>query len=111
MTTKLLLATILLATGGTVAVYHAPVLGQQGARHEQTLARAPSPRTKSAEKQTLRTDAHGDPLPPDALARIGTVRMRPGGSVRLLAFAPDGKTIVSAAGERAGNSISVWDVA
>jgi RNA polymerase sigma factor (sigma-70 family) len=79
---------------------------QQPAPREQTGSES-----KPAEKQGPRTDAHGDLLPPDAIARIGTVRMRPTGSVRLLAFSPDGKTIVSAAGERAGNSISVWDVA
>jgi WD40 repeat protein len=53
-------------------------------------------------------DAHGDPLPPDAVARLGTLRFRPGGHLSSLAFTPDGKQIVSF-GHWAG--VHVWDAA
>lgn len=45
-----------------------------------------------------RTDAFGDLLPADALRRIGTLRMRHGGSYGsgLIAFVKDGRTLVSA---------------
>lgn len=54
-----------------------------------------------------RTDLHGDPLPPFALARLGTVRWRHRGmSVATLAFSRDGRTVFAA-----GGGITALDVA
>ncbi len=52
-------------------------------------------------------DALGDPLPPEALARLGTARLQHATSVSSLAFL-DNKTLVSCGGDR---RISCWDVA
>jgi WD40 repeat protein len=58
-----------------------------------------------------RTDDHGDPLPPGAVARIGTVRLRhvtrDGSGAACVVFSPDGKTLVS--GGDVG--LRAWDVA
>jgi WD40 repeat protein len=52
-----------------------------------------------------RKDAHGDPLPPGAIARFGTIRWRVETGCPLLAFAPDGKTVVSAG----AGGVTVWE--
>jgi RNA polymerase sigma factor (sigma-70 family) len=49
-----------------------------------------------------------DPLPPGAVARLGSTRMRPGHVVGSLAFSPDGKRLVSG---NWGPGIHVWDAA
>lgn len=52
-------------------------------------------------------DRYGDPLPPGAVARLGTIRFRPGGDTTVLAFAKDGKTVASIG----SNGVRVWDAA
>jgi RNA polymerase sigma factor (sigma-70 family) len=53
-------------------------------------------------------DRHGDALPPGALLRLGTVRLRHAGPVMAVAFSPDGKTLHSCAVQ---DSIRMWNVA
>jgi RNA polymerase sigma factor (sigma-70 family) len=47
------------------------------------------------DRPAQRLDVNGDPLPDEALARLGTLRFRTGGFVSSLAFAPDARTIVA----------------
>ncbi|HWY86881.1 MAG TPA: hypothetical protein VNX28_09160 [Gemmataceae bacterium] len=51
-------------------------------------------------------DQYGDPLPPGAFARLGTVRWRHEAAIGFAAFLPDGKSVLSVSIDQA---IHVWE--
>jgi RNA polymerase sigma factor (sigma-70 family) len=68
--------------------------------------------SKPAEQRRTNTDLHGDPLPPGAVARLGTTRFRAGAGIYSIAFSPDGKTIASSSNEvTAQDVVRLWDAA
>ncbi|HKB02178.1 MAG TPA: WD40 repeat domain-containing protein [Gemmataceae bacterium] len=60
----------------------------------------------SARGQVVPTDAAGDPLPPGAVARIGTLRFLPRGFLHQVFFTSDGSTVIGRGGD---NVIDFWD--
>jgi WD40 repeat protein len=58
------------------------------------------------DEQQSRTDSFGDPLPPGAVARVGTLRLSHG-HVMSLVYAPDGRTIAACG----GGYIQLWNTA
>jgi RNA polymerase sigma factor (sigma-70 family) len=68
----------------------------------------PSPPAAQADdKPRPRVDRFDDPLPDGAVARIGTTRFRHGDFIQSLAFAAEGKRLLS----YGGDGIRVWDAA
>jgi WD40 repeat protein len=91
------------------------------------LALSPGPQTGAAGRPHAvpagrpRTDSSGDPLPPGALARLGTLRLWHEGGITALALSPDGKVLATAGfaadlfpDERdnaLGPQVRLWDAA
>src|SRR5262245_16220876 len=53
-------------------------------------------------------DAHGDPLPPGALLRLGTIRWRAEGTIALTAFLPQERALLTISQQYVAQ---VWDLA
>ncbi|HKB42046.1 MAG TPA: sigma-70 family RNA polymerase sigma factor, partial [Gemmataceae bacterium] len=94
--TALLLALVL--SGAALAWRSAPPRPLEPLR---AAADRPQGQVKAA------TDAQGDPLPPGAVGRLGTVRFRHASCVRAFALSPNGKIL--AAGEMSDHAITLWD--
>jgi WD40 repeat protein len=97
-----LLALAVVGVGARVAVRQ-PVGGG-----DQVAAANPAKGDPPANPPGAKADLHGDPLPPGAVARLGTVRWRHASRARVLAFAAGGKEIVTAGPD---GQVRVWDVA
>jgi WD40 repeat protein len=68
----------------------------------------PAPKgEKGAEKSAARTDLYGDPLPPGAIARLGTMRLRQEGGWFNTAFLDGGKILATAG----ASGLRFWDTA
>jgi RNA polymerase sigma factor (sigma-70 family) len=100
------LAILLTMAGAGGAIRLASVPSSEG---PAAAPPAKSTETTGAEKiEQARTDRHGDPLPPGAIARLGTIRFRHGYHVVSVAFSPDGKTVAAGG---AGRAVTLWDAA
>jgi WD40 repeat protein len=100
LASKLTLTTMSLVVVGALGygAFHVMEAGRPKDAPTQAKEMAPkSPQSPVAEKPQPRLDRFGDPLPPEAVRRFGTLRFRQAG-VRDLAFTPDGKQLVAGAG-------------
>src|SRR4051812_1727237 len=72
---------------------------------------APRPGLAAAEKAPgARLDRYGDPLPPGAVARLGSLRLVVAAgayAADAVTFSPDGKLLASGGGD---TPVSLWDV-
>jgi RNA polymerase sigma factor (sigma-70 family) len=89
--------------------------GSGWAAHRTFSAKAPEANEtaeKAGKQQAVaedrpRTDAFGDPLPPGAVARLGSVRFCHEDHLKQFALSPDGRTLAATAGK----SVAFWDIA
>ncbi len=104
--------TLLTALGFAAAVGHrlatpsAPSSPQEPAPKAQAAGGSRSTKTEIPKP---RVDLFGDPLPPGARYRLGTVHFRHGGNISQYAFSPDGKVL--AAGSDTFNTVCLFDAA
>jgi RNA polymerase sigma factor (sigma-70 family) len=102
---------VLLVAGLVLAGVGGLALPARVASQPEEAAQAPPPDAAPAERvadNPVRTDALGDPLPPGATARLGTLRFRNGHATISLAFSPDGKMLASGSLEA---GLRVWETA
>ena len=108
VTTKLKLGAMLILLLGCAVTAAGLAIPQAPAEKQpKNKAEAPAP-ARPAQNEQVRNDRYGDPLPPGAIARLGTVRLRHGRPVHSVVFSRDGKTAI--AGDSFG-FIIYWDVA
>src|SRR5205085_3234171 len=98
-----------LSVGAGVLARPAPITEhRQSASPEPSSFAASENRTAHGDAGSVRADFFGDPLPPHARARLGTIRLRHGSTINAVTFSPDGKTLAAAAQDQ---SLRLWDAA
>ncbi len=94
----LILASAMLGTGATMVLKAAPQTDPPGQVVSQSVP----------DKRPEKTERLDERLPKDAIARMGTTKLRHGGPVFFAAYTPDGKSLVTAGRDR---TVRLWDLA
>src|SRR5262249_36707544 len=66
-----------------------------------------APVADAVQGQPPAQDLYGDPLPPGAVARLGTVRLRHDGPIVFAAFLPGGRSVLTVSTD---GVVCVWDL-
>jgi hypothetical protein len=86
-------------------MYTRPPISSESARADES-GRAPATESpKAAVPKAAPVDRYGDPLPPHAVARFGTLRFRHEWTLFATAVSPDGRLLAGSG----GNSVQIWD--
>jgi WD40 repeat protein len=108
---SLLWCTVLIAQIGCTGHMSTAPSATQGAANSTRVRPAAksesppaAPTEEAAKPKEVRTDLYGDPLPPGALARLGTARFRHDSTAS--AYSPDGKVLASGGSD---NVICLFD--
>jgi RNA polymerase sigma factor (sigma-70 family) len=105
MSALLLAVSVSMAGAGLVARQAKPAQDSTDSQLGPSSLDVPGER---AAKPSERRDQDGEPLPAEAVARLGTTRFRHGGLIDCLEFTPDGKTLVSCG---PWNGLQLWETA
>src|SRR5262249_42210074 len=97
-------ARCLLVTAGLLGCWREPLARGQLQKEPTEPITAPV----STPPPAAPLDGHGDPLPDDAIRRIGTVQFRQGGPVHVVLLSQDGKVLVSGGEDE---KVCIWDPA
>jgi RNA polymerase sigma factor (sigma-70 family) len=105
---KLKLASIIVLAACTLAAGAGllPWLAAEPQATEESKEEPPS--ASASAKPQVRRDRAGDPLPAEAISRLGTIRLRHGGFIGSIAITPNGKSLISCG---INDSIRIWDAA
>ncbi|MGC8641819.1 MAG: sigma-70 family RNA polymerase sigma factor [Isosphaeraceae bacterium] len=85
-----------LGVGGGYSTWQA-VTTLGGGQGQKATAPVVAKKPRPIQKPT--TDRYGDPLPPGAVMRLGTVRFRQAQGIRHIVYSPDGRLVVTDSGQ------------
>ncbi len=103
---KLIIMVLLLGLGGAGLAGHGALMEKGQPAEVQKGQPAPAKGETAKNDPPIATDLFGDPLPPGALNRLGSMRLRHTSGIGSMLYTPDGKALVSTDGDA---FLRLWD--